>query len=274
MDQNDTGVPHLRGRLHGKVALLMGGGSSSPEGGPSNGQAVALTFAREGARLVVVDLHLAAAQATVDQITAAGGTAVALQADVSRADDVNAVVAQAIAQFGRIDILHNNVGIEVRGGVLDTSEADWDRVHDVNLKSVFLACKAVLPGMIAQGGGAIVNVSSTASLRWTTTEYIAYHSSKAALNHVSRVMARQYAPHGVRCNVVVPGMMDTPHIRTLYHDKSPAELAAILAERDARCPMGRQGTCWDVASAALFLASDEAAYVSGVLLTVDGALSI
>lgn len=264
----------MNGRLQDKVCLLMGGGSSSPEGGPSNGQAVALTFAREGARLVVVDQHAAASEATAQQVVAAGGTAWALQADVSRHDEVRAVVAQAVARFGRIDILYNNVGIEVRGGVVETSEADWDRVHDVNLKSVFLACKEVVPLMTRQGGGVILNVSSTASLRWGPVEFIAYHSSKAALNHVSRIMARQYAGAGIRCNVIVPGLIDTPHIRTLYHDKTPDELAAILAERSARCPMGRQGSCWDVANAALFLASDEAAYISGVLLPVDGALSV
>jgi NAD(P)-dependent dehydrogenase (short-subunit alcohol dehydrogenase family) len=263
-----------QGRLNGKTCLLFGGGSSSPEGGPSNGQAVALTFAREGATVAVVDLALQAAQDTVRQIEAAGGSAVALHADVSRHADVREVVRSTLQRVGHIDILYNNVGIEFRGGVIDTPEEAWDRVHDVNLKSVFLACKEVLPGMIERGAGVILNVSSTASLRWTTTEFIAYNSSKAALNHMSKVMARQYAPHGIRCNVIVPGMIDTPHIRTLYRDKSAAEMDAILADRNARCPMGRQGSCWDVANAALFLASDEASYVSGVLLPVDGALSV
>jgi NAD(P)-dependent dehydrogenase (short-subunit alcohol dehydrogenase family) len=263
-----------RGRLQGKTCLLFGGGSSSPEGGPSNGQAVALTFAREGATLVVADLQLAAAEATAQQVRAQGGAAFALQADVSRHADVQAAVQQALRCAGRIDILYNNVGIECRGGVIDTPEAEWDRVHAVNLKSVFLACKHVVPLMIEQGGGVILNVSSTASLRWTQAEFIAYNSSKAALNHLSRVMARQYAAQGVRCNVIVPGMIDTPHIRTLYRDETPEAFAAIQAQRHARCPMGRQGSCWDVAHAALFLASDEAAYISGVLLPVDGALSV
>ncbi|WPB56069.1 SDR family oxidoreductase [Xylophilus sp. GOD-11R] len=261
-------------RLAGRVCLLIGGGSSSADGGPSNGQAVALTFARQGATVVVVDLQLAAAEDTVRQIVEEGGRAVALQADAARHAQVSAVVAQTVERFGRIDILYNNVGIEVRGGVVDTSEDDWDRVHDVNLKSVFLACKEVLPHMERAGRGAIVNVSSTASLRWTTVEFISYNTSKAALNQLTRVMARTYAPKGIRCNAILPGMIDTPHIRTLFRDKSPEEFAAILAERDARCPMGRQGSCWDVANAALFLVSDEAAYVSGVLLPVDGALSV
>lgn len=261
-------------RLAGRICLLMGGGSSAAEGGHSNGQAVALTFARHGATVVVVDMKLAAAEETVRQVLAEGGRAVALQADVSQHAQVRAVVRQAVERYGRIDILYNNVGIEVRGGVGDTSEEDWDRVYEVNLKSVFLTCKEVLPHMERQGGGAIVNVSSTASLRWTTVEFISYNTSKAALNHLTRVMARTYAPKGIRCNAILPGMIDTPHIRTLFRDKTPEEFAAILAERNSRCPMGRQGSCWDVANAALFLVSDEAAYISGVLLPVDGALSV
>ncbi|BCN38223.1 dehydrogenase [Alicycliphilus denitrificans] len=264
----------MTNRLTEKVCLLMGGGTSFAEGGLSNGQAVALTFAREGAKVAVVDLKLQAAQDTVDQILAAGGEAIALQADVSQKADVQAVVQATLARWGRIDILHNNVGIEVRGGILETSEESWDRVHDVNLKSVFLACQAVIPHMQAQGGGAIVNVSSTASLKWGPAEYISYNSSKAALNHLSRIIARQYAPQNIRCNVVLPGMIDTPHIRTLYRDKSPVEFTEIMTSRNARCPMGRQGTSQEVANAALFLASEEASYVSGVLLTVDGASSV
>ena len=264
----------MTARLQGKTCLLMGGGSSSPEGGPSNGQAVAISFAREGAQVAVVDMHLEAAQDTVRQIREAGGEAFALRADVSSHADVQSAVAQTMRRYGRIDILYNNVGIEVRGGVVETAEADWDRVHDVNLKSVFLTCKEVVPLMEQAGGGVILNVSSTASLRWGPVEYIGYHASKAGLNHMSRIMARQYAAKKIRCNVILPGMMDTPHIRTLYKDKSPQEFAEILAERNARCPMGRQGTCWDIANAAVFLASDEASYITGVLLPVDGALSV
>ena len=263
----------MAGRLDGKVCLLMGGGSASGDSVPSNGQAVGVRFGAEGARLAVVDRNLAAAQATADQIVAAGGEAVAIQADVSRHEDVRAAVQAALQRFGRIDVLYNNVGIEARGGVVDTPEADWDRVHDVNLKSVFLACKEVVPLMRAQGGGSIINVSSTASLRWGPVEYIAYNSSKAALNHMTRVMARQYAPQHIRCNVIVPGMIDTPHVQALYADKSAAEMQAIIDARNQRAPMGRQGTPWEIAHAALFLASDEASYVSGLLMVVDGALS-
>lgn len=260
-------------RLQGKVCLLMGGGSASNEGIPGNGQAVGILFGREGAKVAVVDLSLEAARETARQIAETGAEAIALQADVSRAADVRAVVMQTMEAFGRIDILYNNVGIEVRGDVVQTSEEAWDRVHEVNLKSVFLACKEVIPIMERHGRGSIINVSSTASLRWTSVDYISYSSSKAGLNHMTRVMARSYAPKNIRVNAILPGMIDTPHVRTLFKEKSPEEFEAILADRNARCPMGRQGSSWEIANAALFLASDEASYVSGMLLAVDGALS-
>ncbi|ARP80418.1 3-oxoacyl-ACP reductase [Bordetella genomosp. 8] len=264
----------MKGRLEGKVCLLMGGGATLAGSGFSNGQAAALTFARQGASLVVVDVRLEAARDTVTQLALEGYEAIAVRADVSRRDDVAAAVAATMERHGRIDILYNNVGIEYRGGPVETPEEAWDHVHDVNIKSVFLACKQVIPIMERQGGGAIVNISSTASLRWGGLAYISYNSSKAALNHMSRIIARQYAEKRIRCNVVVPGLIDTPHVRVLYGNANPQEFDAIMKDRDARCPMGRQGTCWDVANAALFLASDEASYVSGALLVVDGALSV
>ncbi len=262
------------GRLSGKIAIVMGGGSSNPDGGFSNGQAVAIAFAREGAKLAIVDIKQEAAQATVDFIVSEGGTAVAMAADVSKSKDVERVIRATAEKYGRLDILHNNVGIEYVGTVVDTPEEAWDRVHEVNLKSVFLACKYAIPEMEKTGGGSIINVSSTASLKFSPVPFIAYNSSKAALNHTSRMIARQFACKQIRCNVIVPGMMDTPHIRTLYKDLPQDEFQKVMADRDARCPMGRQGTSWDVANAAVFLASDDASYVSGVLLTVDGASSI
>ena len=213
-------------------------------------------------------------QEVVEQIAAEGGSASFHRMDLTELSTVDALFADTARDHGRIDVLHNNVGIEAPGDVVETTEEDWDRVHDVNLKGVFLTCKHVVPIMRAGGGGAVVNISSTASLRWSPARFLAYNTSKAGLNHMSRIMARQLAPDRIRVNVVVPGMMDTPHIRTLYRDMTPDQLAAKLAERDAACPMGRQGTCWDVAAAALFLASDEASYITGVLLPVDGGLSI
>ncbi|SMF36915.1 NAD(P)-dependent dehydrogenase, short-chain alcohol dehydrogenase family [Tistlia consotensis] len=261
-------------RLAGKAALVMGGGSSNRDGGHSNGQASALTYAREGAGVVVADVNLEAARATVAEIEGEGGTAVAVAADVRSSAQVKAAADAALEAFGRIDVLHNNAGIEYLGNAVDTPEEAWDNVHAVNIKGVFLACKHVIPVMAGQGGGSIVNISSTASLRWGGTSFLAYNSSKAALNHFSRIMAREHAPQKVRINVVIPGMIDTPHIRTLYRHLSPEELAEKLRERDAKCPIGRQGTCWDVANAALFFASDESAYVTGAQIIVDGGLSI
>ncbi|MBJ3776102.1 SDR family NAD(P)-dependent oxidoreductase [Acuticoccus mangrovi] len=262
------------GRLAGKVCLVMGGGSSHPEGGFSNGQACAITYAREGARVVVADLREEAAAATVAEIARRGGEATATACDVTKSDEVKAVVDTIVDTHGRLDVLHNNVGIEQLGSAIDTPEEAWDRVHEVNIKSVFLAAKHAVPVMAAQGGGSIINISSTASLRWGGVSFLAYNSSKAALNHMSRIIAREHAGAKVRVNVVIPGMIDTPHIRTLYKHLSPDELADKLMERDAKCPMGRQGTCWDVANAALFFASDDAAYVTGAQLLVDGGLSI
>ncbi|WP_302059312.1 SDR family NAD(P)-dependent oxidoreductase [Paraburkholderia sp. CNPSo 3274] len=261
-------------RLEGRIALIMGAGSSQEDNGVSNGQAVALTFAREGATIVAVDLSLAAAEKTAGLVREQGGTSIAIAADVSRSEDVKQVVEQTTGKYGRIDILHNNVGIEYLGGPVDTPESEWDRVHAVNLKSVFLACKHVIPHMEAQGGGSIINVSSTASLRASTETFLSYSSSKAAVNHVTRVIAAQYARKQIRCNAVIPGMMATPHVRTLYRHLDDDQFKEVMARRDASCPMGRQGSPWDVANASLFLASDEASYVTGLLLTVDGGRSI
>ena len=251
----------------------MGGGSACREGATSNGEAFGISFARERAQVVVVDRDEEAAVQTVKQIESAGVEAIKVHADVSSHADVKVAVAAALKRFGRINIPYNNFGIEVRGGVVDMSEEAWDRVDDVKLKSILLACKEFVPLMEDLGGGAVIKVSSTASLRWSAVEYISYSTSKAALNHHTRVMARQYAPKKIRCNAILLGMIDTPHIRLLYKDKSSEEFEKILPERNGRCPMGRQGTSWEIASAAVFLASVEASYVNGLLLPVDGALS-
>ena len=261
-------------RLLDKVALVIGGGSSADGFGWSNGQACALTFARHGAKVVVADIVADAAEKTAQEIRGEGGTAVSLKVDATRSADVAAAVDQTVATYGRLDILHNNVGIEYLGGPVETPEDAWDRVHATNLKSVFLACKYTLPVMERQGGGAIVNISSTSSLRWSGNSFLAYNSSKAALNQVTRIVARQYAPKNIRCNAVAPGFMDTPHVRTMYAGLSPEEFDKVMKQRDAKCPMGHQGTCWDVANAALFLASDEAAYITGNILVVDGGWTI
>jgi NAD(P)-dependent dehydrogenase (short-subunit alcohol dehydrogenase family) len=261
-------------RLQNKIALVVGAGSSASEGGFSNGEAVALAFARHGATVVCADLHQEAAEKTASRIRNAGGAATALACDVRRSADLKNAIDHVVQAHGRLDILHNNVGVEQMGGPVETEEEDWDRVHTVNLKSVFLACKHAIPVMERQGGGSIVNVSSTASIRWSGTPYLAYNSSKAAVNHVTRIIARQYAPKQIRCNAIVPGYMDTPHIRTLYKDLDRTAFEEVMRQRDAKCPMGRQGTSTDVANAAVFLASDEASYITGQLLVVDGGWTI
>jgi NAD(P)-dependent dehydrogenase (short-subunit alcohol dehydrogenase family) len=259
-----------QGRLADKVAIVVGGGST--EAGVGNGAAAAITFAREGARVWCADRDLAAAEHTVRHIRAHGGVAETWQADVGSASQIEAMVEACMARFGRVDVLHYNVGIEVLGDLLAVTEAAWDLVHAINLKGAMLSSRAVVPHMIRQGGGSVIYVSSVAGRKWSPMQFLSYSTSKAALNHMARVNARQYAPRQVRFNVVVPGLIDTPHARALFGTEEEARLAR--QRRDARCPMGRQGSAWDVANAALFLASDESAYVTGLELVVDGGLSL
>lgn len=258
------------GRMAGKVALVLGAGSSAP--GWSNGAAAAVLYAREGAKVVCVDLVAEAAEATRAIIEHEGGDAVVGIADVTESDDVAAVVAQAIAAYGRIDVLHNNVGVTIMGGPLEISEESWRRGLDLNLTSAFLACKHVLPVMLDQGKGAIVNISSAAAVVINEYPYASYSASKAGLNHFTRAMALQYAAKGIRVNAVMPGVMDTP----LIYKQIAGQYGSVdemVRARDARSPTGKMGDAWDVAHAALFLASDEARYVNGVCLAVDGGLT-
>jgi len=263
----------MSNRLQGKVAIVTGAGTIDG-GGMGNGKATALLFARQGARIVAVDLHRAAAEATAADIQQEGGEALALAGDVSRSADVRAIIDATVARFGRIDILHNNVGIEAAGDPVSTTEEDWERVHAVNLKGPFLMCKYAIPHMERQGGGVIINISSVASLRWSPVPYFPYHTSKAALNQLPRVIARQYAAQNIRCNVILPGLIDTPHVRHYFHDRPAEEVEQVMRQRDRACPMGRQGTPWEVARVALFLASDDASYVTGAELIVDGGLTL
>jgi len=221
---------------------------------------------------VAVDLQRPAAEETRDIIREEGGQCVALQADVTSSDAVANVVRQAIREFGTIDILHNNVGITRMGDVVEASEESWRQVIDTNLTSAFLTCKHVLPIMLAQGRGAIVNVSSLASIQINSYPYMSYYAAKAGLNQFTRAMAVQYAARGIRANAVLPGVIDTPLIRTQIagRDESTEEM---MTARHAASPMGRMGDAWDVARAALFLASDDAAYITGVCLPVDGGKS-
>ena len=263
----------MNARIQDKVALIIGAGSIGP--GWGNGKAAAVLFARHGAKVVCVDVNMAAAHETADIITAEGGQALALQADATRSDDVGGVVARTIQQFGQLDILNNNVGIAVLGGVEDLAEAEWDRVFAVNLKSCFLGMKHVVPVMRRQGGGAIVNISSFVSVRYTGVPYVSYSATKAAMNNMTKVTAAELAPAQIRVNAVLPGLMKTPMVANSAFGAAYGEdVEAIWRARDAQVPLGRQGDAWDVAEAALFLASDAAKHITGVELLVDGGQSL
>ena len=258
-------------RLVDKIALICGAGTAGE--GWGNGKATAVLFAREGATIIAVDRDRAAAEATRALIAGEGGTCIAVQADVSIADDVQRMVAGCIKTFGRLDILHNNVGIAETGGPVEASEESWNRVIGVNLGSVFLTCKHVLPIMAARRYGAIVNVASIAGIRSLGFPYAAYSASKAAIIGLTRNMALQYASLGIRANCVLPGLMDTPMIHRPLADAYGGH-DAMIEQRNRQCPMGHMGNAWDTAYAALFLASDEARYITGHDLVVDGGLTV
>ena len=259
-------------RLRDRVALVIGAGSIGP--GWGNGKAAAVLFAREGAKVFAVDIDEAAAAETCGIIRGEGGTATPWTADASRSDQVQALVEACIDEYGRIDVLQNNVGIVSVGGPVELEEAEWDRVLDINLKSFYLACKYVLPYMERQGAGAIVNISSVTSIRWLGIPYLTYSATKGAINQLTQSVALEYAKRGIRCNAVLPGLMATPMTRVglpgAYSDGDVEQMDAIRA---AQCPTGTMGDAWDVAHASLFLASDEARYITGHLLVVDGGLT-
>jgi NAD(P)-dependent dehydrogenase (short-subunit alcohol dehydrogenase family) len=262
-------------RLKGKIAMVVGAGSIGP--GWGNGKATAVTFARQGAQVFCVDRNGAAAKQTVEIIASEGGKALAFTADVSRAADVEAMVAACLKAYGRIDVLDNNVGIAEMGSVVDVTEASWDHVFNVNLKSAFLAMKHVIPVMAKQGGGSIINISSIASIRHLGISYVSYGTSKAAMNQMTRTTAVQFAKDHVRVNAILPGLMKTPmveHSAGLAASYAEGDVEAMWRARDAQVPMGHMGDAWDVANAALFLASDESKYVTGLELVVDGGLTL
>lgn len=256
-------------RLDGRVALVFGAGSDGD--GWGNGKAAAAAYARAGAQVIAVDRDGAAAEVTRDTIRGEGNEAMAVKADVTQWADVQAAVQAATHAYGRIDILHNNVGITSQGGPVETTEDTWDRVMEVNVKSMFLTCKAVLPLMQAQQSGAIINIGALGGVRWTGYAYCAYAASKGAVNSFTQSVALQYAALGIRANCILPGVMDTPHI---YRQISGfyASHDEMVAARHKLSPTGRMGDGWDVANAAVFLASDEARYINGVELLVDGGM--
>src|SRR6202022_3432240 len=270
-----TGREKSMDRLKGKTAMVVGAGSIGP--GWGNGKASAVAFARQGAQVFCVDRNGKAAQETVDIIAGEGGKATAFTADVSRAADVEAMVAACLKTCGRIDVLDNNVGIAEMGSVVEVSEADWDRVFAVNLKSAFLAMKHVIPVMLRQGGGSIINISSIASIRHTGVSYVSYATTKAAMNQMTRTTAVEFAARHIRVNAILPGLMKTPmveHSAGLAASYAAGNVEAMWRARDAQVPMGHMGDAWDVANAALFLASDESKNVTGIELVVDGGVTL
>lgn len=260
-------------RLKDKVALVVGAGSIGP--GWGNGKAAAVAFAREGARVFCVDIDAKAAGETVEIIKGEGGEARAHRADVTKEADVAAMVQACVDAYGRVDILDNNVGIAAVGGVVDVTEQEWDRVFAVNLKSAFFAMKHVIPLMERQGGGSIVNISSIASIRYTGVPYATYYATKAALNHLTRTTAAQYAPKKIRVNAILPGLMETPMVlKSAGLADAYGGEEEVWKTRAKQVPMGFGGNAWDVAWAAVYLASDEARYVTGIELVVDGGVTL
>ena len=248
-------------RLRGKVAVVTGAGSRGP--GLGNGKAAAILFAREGARVLCVDQALPRAEETVALIRAEGGEAAAFAADVTRADDCRAMVEAAVARWGGLDVLHNNVGIESRKGLLETTEEEWDQVLEVDLKSVFLATRAAVPAMIARGGGSVICVSSIAGHRGHGRT--AYAAAKAGIEGFVRTVAVQLGPQGVRINAIAPGPVWTPMVEALGPE--------ARERRRKASPLGTEGTGWDVGWGAVYLASDESRWVTGQVLVIDAGLT-
>jgi NAD(P)-dependent dehydrogenase (short-subunit alcohol dehydrogenase family) len=249
-------------RLRGKVAIVTGAGSRGP--GLGNGKAAAILFAREGARVLCVDLAAEPAEETVAVIRAEGGEAATCVADVTRAADCRAMVEAAVSRWGGLDVLHNNVGIESRKDLLETTEEEWDRVLRVDLTSVFLATRAAVPAMIARGGGAVVCVSSIAGLRGHGRT--AYAAAKAGVLGFVRSVAVQLGPQGIRVNAIAPGTVWTPMVESLGPE--------ARARRRAAAPLGTEGTGWDVGWGAVYLASDESRWVTGQVLVIDAGLTV
>jgi NAD(P)-dependent dehydrogenase (short-subunit alcohol dehydrogenase family) len=258
-------------RMKDKLVLVTGAGSSGP--GWGNGKAAAVLYAREGAKVFAIDLRIEAADETKALIEEEGGVCQTFACDVSKSDQVQVMVQACIDAFGRIDVLHNNVGISETGGAIDASEDSWHKLIAINQTSVFLTCKYVLPHMVAQQKGSIVNVGSVAGTRWIGFPYAAYTATKAAVMGLTQNIALQHAADGIRANCVLPGLMNTPLIKGALTSGYDGSIDDMVAKRDAQSPTGKMGDAWDVAYASLFLASDEAKYVNATQIVVDGGLT-
>ena len=264
-------------RLKGKVAIVTGAGSVTgpPDRDPiGNGKAAAIVYAREGAAVMAADLDIEAAKDTQKMIEAEGGKCKAFKADVSKADDCNAMAKECSKTYGRIDILHNNVGIGSRnpGGILEVEEEDWDIVMNVNVKSMFHTCRAIIPQMLKQGKGSILNISSVGYVLHAYPKLFIYTVSKAAVNTFTKCLSYEFADKGIRVNCVMPGMIDAPVIYKEILKLYEGDIEKMRKDRNARVPMKNMGEPWDIAYASLFLVSDEAKYITGQILAVDGGI--
>ncbi len=271
-------IPKGRGRLDGKVAIVVGGGSILP--GWGNGKAAAVLYAIEGAKVLVVDNRREAADETVEIIAKAGGTASAAAASAVDERDVTRFVELCVSTYGRVDVLHNNVGGQGTGRSLDNITLDdWNEMMALNITSAMLSSRAVLAHMRRQGGGSIVNIASIGGIRHLNTPMAVYAAGKAGLIGFTQNIALSYAKEGIRANCVLPGYIDTPFIsrpvkgQPSYAAKGFKNAEEYGAARNKIIPMGRMGTGWDVAYASLFLASDDAAYITGTTLVVDGGVT-
>ena len=263
----------MTGRLDGKVAIVVGAGSVGP--GWGNGRATAVVFAREGAKVFAVDRNADSLQETVEKTHAFGGEIMTHLSNATDSKAVAAMVQACVKAYGRIDVLVNVVGGSAPGGPVELSEEAWHRQLDYNLSTVFLACKHVLPVMVPQKSGVIINISSTSGIRFSGSAQIGYAASKAGVIQFSRAVAVQYAPHGIRVNTVIPGQLHTPMVEArLARQRTGGDIDALLKQRVARIPLGFAGDGRDTAYAALFLASDEARFITGAEIVVDGGMSV
>ena len=266
-------IPARTERLKGRVALILGAGTSAP--GVSIGKASSIAMACAGASVAALDFNLAAAQEVTQEITGLGGKAIAYQADVANFEAMQTAITRVMQDFGRIDILQINAGIGRVGGPAETSLEDWDRIQKVNVESMLIAAKLVAPIMSKQGAGSIIGVSSVAGMRYLGYPHLAYSVTKAAVIHFIKMLAQQYAGEGIRANTIVPGLIDTPRIQKNVAKvfDANADMDKTRRARDQQVPMGRMGTPWEIASVATFLASDDASYITGTEIVVDGGLT-
>ncbi|MET4247256.1 SDR family oxidoreductase [Bradyrhizobium sp. LA6.7] len=261
----------MTGRLHGKVAIITGAGCVGP--GWGNGRAAAVLFAQQGAKIFAVDMKADAMEETVARAREGGGEIETYTCDATNSEQVAAMVAACVKRFGKLDTLVNNVGGSAPGGAVALSEEAWNRQINVNMTSVFLTCKHTIPEMEKNGGGSIVNTASTSGVRFTGSAQVGYAASKAGIIQFSRVTAVEYGPKNIRVNTVVPGQMHTPMVEArLAGQRAGGDVDSLLKSRVSRIPLGFMGDGRDTAYAALYLASDEARFVTGTEIVVDGGM--